>query len=216
MWSKKSTFVVLFLILVSFGISVYFYPTLPEKMVSHWNAGGEPDGFSGKDFGAFMIPTIIAALFLLFQFLPKIDPLARNYAKFRKYYDGLVVVISAFLFYIHALMILWNLGVRFSINIVMILPMAALFFFIGILLDHVEQNWFVGIRTPWTLSDKDVWKKTNRIAARLFKIIGVLSLVGLFFGEWGIFFVIVPAICAVFYAIVYSYVIYRKKGVRRQ
>jgi len=207
---KSSTLVVLFLIFVALGVSAYYYPILPEKMVTHWGAGGEPNRFTGKSFGAFMIPVMIAVLFLLFQFLPMIDPLARNYKKFRKYYNGFIVAITAFLFYVHALMILWNVGVRFNMSTLMIIPIAALFFFIGVLLDHVEQNWFVGIRTPWTLSSKEVWSKTNKMGATLFKFAGLIALVGLFFGENGIFFVVIPAVSVAFYTIIYSYFVYRK------
>ena len=56
----------------------------------------------------------------------------------------------------------------------------ALFIYIGFLVEHAEQNWFVGIRTPWTLSSERVWKKTHALGGTPFKVAGVIAIAGVF------------------------------------
>jgi uncharacterized membrane protein len=89
--------------------------------------------------------------------------------------------------------------------------MAVLFYYCGVLVENAEKNWFIGIRTPWTLSSDSVWKKTHKLGGKLFKINGVIALLGMLFGQWAFFFVIVPAIFVSFYTILYSYLEYQKE-----
>jgi uncharacterized membrane protein len=88
-----------------------------------------------------------------------------------------------------------------------------LFFYIGILCENAKRNWFIGIRTPWTLSSDKVWDKTNKLGGKLFKIAGVVALFGIFFRSYTMYFVLVPAISFAVYTIVYSYLEYRKETI---
>lgn len=208
---RKSEIIVLGIILASFIIGIYFYSQMPERMASHWNFRGQVNGYMSKLWGLFLMPFISLGLFLLFIAIPKIDPLKENIKKFRKYYDEFVVLVILFLFYIYFLSVLWNLGIIFSMAQLIIPALGILFYYCGILLENAKRNWFIGIRTPWTLSNEKVWDKTHKIGGKLFKITGIIALFGIFFQDYALFFIFVPVISVAFYTIFYSYFEYQKE-----
>jgi len=203
------------IILLSFILGLYLYPQMPEKMASHWNLQGQVDGYMSKFWGLFLIPLISVGLFLLFILIPKIDPLKANIEKFRKYYDRFVVLVIGFLFYIYILTIFWifwNSGMRLDMIRFLAPAFGILFYYSGILTENSKRNWFIGIRTPWTMSSEKVWEKTNRMGGKLFKISGLVALLGIFLPSYALFFILVPVIFAVAYTIIYSYFEYQKRG----
>ncbi|RLE41585.1 hypothetical protein DRJ19_05640 [Candidatus Woesearchaeota archaeon] len=208
---RKSTIAVLGMILFSFVIGIYFYPQMPEKMASHWNAQGQVDGYMPKFWGLFLIPFILVGLALLFVAIPRIDPLKENIEKFRKYYDGFIILFFVFMLSVYSQVILWNLGVKITPNVILPIGLGILFFYCGILCENVKQNWFIGIRTPWTLSSERVWEKTHKIGGKLFKIAGVIAFFGVFFQSYALFFILVPVISVAAYTIIYSYFEYQKE-----
>ncbi len=115
--------------------------------------------------------------------------------------------------YIHALTLLWNLGyTNLGIGKAMLPAMGLLFIVIGSLLRKAKRNWFIGIRTPWTLSSDSVWNETHRLGSVLFMISGVLALIGGFFGGMIAFwFLFVPLIGSTIFLLVYSYVLYQRE-----
>ncbi len=92
----------------------------------------------------------------------------------------------------------------------MVPSMAVLFYYCGVMIENAKRNWFVGIRTPWTMSNEEVWDKTHRLGGRLFKVVGAISLLGMIFEEYAMIFIIVPVLFATFYTFLYSYLEYRK------
>ncbi|MFC1789663.1 SdpI family protein [Patescibacteria group bacterium] len=209
---KVTNPLILLIILSSFGVGFYFYPQLPDVMASNWNAQGQVDGYISKTWGVFLMPIISFIVALLFLLIPKIDPLKENIAKFRKYFDGFIILILAFLFYIYLLTIIWNLGNTFNMTYVIIPALSVILYYAGVLIEKAKRNWFVGIRTPWTLSSEEVWDKTHKIGAKLFKISAFLALFGLLFGkyEYATLLAIIPVIFSSIFTIVYSYFIYQK------
>ncbi|MCD6274410.1 MAG: SdpI family protein [Candidatus Aenigmarchaeota archaeon] len=208
---RKNEIIILGIILFSFIFGIYFYPQMPEKIASHWNVQGQVDGYMPKFWGLFLMPLISAGLFLLFITIPKIDPLKTNIEKFRKYYDGFIILIIIFLFYLHLLTIFWNMGIRFDIIQLLAPAFGILFYYCGILTENVKRNWFIGIRTPWTLSNDAVWDKTHKFGGKLFKISGIVVLFGIFFRNYALFFILVPVILVAICTIIYSYVEYQKE-----
>jgi len=208
---RKSEIIILGILLLSLIINIYFYPQMPEKMASHWNAQGQVDDYMSKFWGLFLIPIILIGLALLFVAIPRIDPLKANIEKFRKYYDGFIILFLVFMLSIHFQVILWNLGIKISPNIIVPIDIGILFFYTGILCENAKRNWFIGIRTPWTLSSERVWEKTHKIGGKLFKIAGVIAFVGVFFQSYALFFVLVPVISVALYTILYSYIEYQKE-----
>ncbi|HII79612.1 MAG TPA: SdpI family protein [Methanosarcina sp.] len=199
------------LVLLSFILSIYFYPQVPEQMATHWNSQGEVNGYMSKLWGLFFMPLVITGIVIMFLTIPKIDPKKENIEKFRKYYDGFIVILVLFMVAVHLQILLWNAGIKISPNSVLPLGIGLLFYYIGILTENAERNWFIGIRTPWTLSSERVWKRTNRLGGKLIKIAGISAMLGAFFPEYAIYFILVPIIIVVGITVVYSYIEYQKE-----
>jgi len=115
------------------------------------------------------------------------------------------------LLYIHLLTILWNMGVRFNMAQLLAPAFGILFYYCGILIENARRNWFIGIRTPWTLSSEKVWEKTHKVGGKLFKISGIIAFVGIFLQDYVLFLILVPVISTTIYTIVYSYFEYQKE-----
>lgn len=209
---RRSEVTIIGIILLSFVIGTYFYTQMPEIITSHWDVQGQPNGYMPKIWGLFLMPLISIVLFLFFILIPKIDPLKANIKKFRKYYDRFVVLIIAFLFYLQLLTIFWNIGIGFDIIQFLAPGFGIVFYYCGVLLENTKRNWFIGIKTPWTLSNEKVWEKTNKLGGKLFKISGLVAVFGILFESYALFLILFPMILVLFYTVVYSYVEYRKRA----
>lgn len=208
---RKSEILILGIALLSFAIGVYYYPQMPEQMASHWNVRGQVDDYLPRFWGLFLIPVTLVGLALLFMAIPRIDPLRENIEKFRRYYDGFVILFMLFMIFIYFQTILWSIGIKISPNAYIPIAAGLLFVGAGILIENTRRNWFIGIRTPWTLSSDRVWDKTHRMGGKLFKLAGVIAMVGIFFQSCAVFFVLIPALLVAAYTVVYSYLEYKKE-----
>lgn len=199
------------LALLSIVAVILLYPYLPGRVASHWNAAGEPDGYMEKSWGAFMLPIISIGLLVIFAAIPKIDPLRKNIDAFKEQYWWFALLMVAFLSYVHMLSLLFNLGYAFDFGRMLAPAFGVLFFYIGVLTENAKRNWFVGIRTPWTLSSDVVWERTHKLGGKLFKAAGAIAAMGVFFsGVLTIWFMVVPVLAVAAYTSIYSYVEYKK------
>lgn len=203
------------IIVVSFLIGIYFYPQMPDRMASHWNSQGQVDGYMSKAWALFLMPGMSVGLYLLFLLIPRIDPLKKNIQKFRNYFDNFIIILLVFLFYLYLATIFWNLGFQFNMGYTLLPALSILFYYVGILVENAKRNWFIGIRTPWTLSSDRVWKKTHSIGGRLFKAYAIFILVSLFFvsfiQKYVVWIVLAPVLAIALGLIVYSYFEYQKR-----
>jgi len=204
-------FAILAVLLLTFIVTIAAYPVVPDKVVSHWNAAGEADGYMTKLWGLGLIPVIMTACVGLFAIFPRIDPYKNNYAKFRDYYEGFILLFVLFLLAIQVQIILWSIGYHISPNLTFPFLIGTLFIYIGFLVGHAEQNWFVGIRTPWTLSSERVWKKTHELGGKLFIIAGIISFAGVLAGGYALWFILIPALTVSVITVVYSYLEFQKE-----
>ncbi|MEM5799675.1 MAG: DUF1648 domain-containing protein [Candidatus Aenigmatarchaeota archaeon] len=184
---------------MSFLIAVYFYPQMPDMMASHWDIKGNVDGYVKKQIALFLFPILIFVLGFIFVSIPKIDPLKNNIKKFSRYYEGFIIVFFLVMFVFYFQMILWNTNIKIKPNEIFPIVFFLLFYYTSILLEKIKQNWFIGIKIPWTLSDKKIWEKTHKIGSILFRISSIIALIGIFFENYSIFFVVIPPIFVVIY-----------------
>ena len=198
------------ILLVCFAASAYLYPILPEKVATHWDIDGVANGYSNKDFAAFFLPIISTIIFVFMLLLPQLDPLKKNIMSFYKEYLLMVLGIVFFMSYIHIWLLIWAIGFMFNMGQVLAPAFAILFFILSKVLSKAKRNWFVGIRTPWTLSSEKVWNKTHALAAKLFKAVAVISLFGIILPKLAFLAVIGSALASAIVLVVYSYVIYKK------
>jgi uncharacterized membrane protein len=207
---RRSYLVAAGLVALSALASVFAFPEMPARMATHWNGAGEVNGQMQKLYALALLPALSAALLGLFAVLPRIDPLGGNVARFRRQYDTFVVLVVAFLTYLHLLVLAANAGYEFSIIQAISPAIGALVYYVGVFSEHAERNWFVGIRTPWTLSDEEVWKRTHERAAPLFKLAGGVAALGALVPAYAELLVVVPLAAVALYTTVYSYVAYRR------
>ena len=194
-------------------IGLLLWNQLPNQMASHWNVNDQVDGFTSKFTGVFMLPLITLGMLLLFLVIPSIDPLKANIAQFRGAFNLFIVLMVAFMMYLYGLTLAWNLGfTNFRMSGAMLPAIGLLFVFIGFIMRQAKRNFFIGIRTPWTLSSDLVWNETHRIGAILFMISGALAFIGGFFGGTTAFWLMfAPIIGSTLFLLVYSYMLYRRE-----
>jgi uncharacterized membrane protein len=209
----RSRVIILGILILTFAVAVIAYPFMPDLMASHWGFSGETNGYLPKIWGLFLVPLISAVLSLLFFAIPRIDPLKENIRMFRADFDRFVMVILLFLLYLQVLVIAWNFGIRFNITQLLSPAMGALFYACGILIGKAKRNWFIGIRTPWTLSSDRVWDKTHAIGGKLFRIAGILAFGGVVFPGIALLVLLGPVLIITGYLVVYSYLEFKKEGV---
>jgi len=204
------------LIVAAVVISIVAYPNLPEQMPTHWGADGQVNGWSSRLWGAWMLPLLMAAIWLLMRAIPHIDPRRANYEKFAGMYDALVILILAFMLVMHGIVIAAGTGrnVRME-NIV--LPSVGVFIAImGFLIPRAAPNWFVGIRTPGTLTSDKSWAKTHKLGGPLFVALGLVMIASSFIApERAIWILVAATVGVVVFLFVYSYRVWKADPLKR-
>jgi len=195
-------------------VGIALWNRLPDLMASHWGANDEVNGYISKFWGVFLLPLITLGMFLLFLVVPSVDPLKANIAQFREVFNLFIMLIVAFMVFLYFLTLRWNLGhTDFGMSKAMLPAMGILFFFIGYMLRKAKRNFFIGIRTPWTLSSDRVWDETHRLGSILFMVSGVLAFIGSFFGgPLAFWFLFVPLMGSALVTVIYSYVLYQRES----
>ena len=212
MSTRTTIFVTILLIVFATAFSLSVYNQLPDQMASHWNENNQVNGYISRFWGAFLMPVMTVGIVVLLLFIPNIDPLKANVAQFRDTFNVFITFIVAFMVYVHILTIIWNMGFdQFNMGTAMLPAMGLLFIFAGIMMRKAKRNFFIGIRTPWTLSNDHVWDETHRIGSILFIVSGFLALLGAFFTTYAIWFIMVPVLGSTAFLLVYSYVLYQRE-----
>lgn len=190
---------------------VIAYPKLPEQVPIHWNFNGEANGFASKISALFSTLGIMILLYVSMAFLPKVDPRKINYKYFSKSYHIMLNVILGVLFVINIMMLANAVGYDVPIGSIGPLVVGIIFMVLGNYMPQVRSNFFIGIRTPWTLSNDEVWKKTHRAASKIFFFGGLIMILTTFtpaFWKEVILFVVIAVTIIAPY--LYSYLLYRR------
>ena len=204
------------LIIAAVVISIAAYPDLPERMPTHWGVNGEVNGWSSRLWGAWLIPLVMAAMWLFLRAIPHIDPRKANYAKFAGMYDTVIVLILGFLLVMHGIVIAAAMGRDVKMDRIM-MPLVGIFIAaIGFLIPRAAPNWFIGIRTPWTLTSDESWEKTHKLGGPLFIGLGLLMALSSFIApEQAIWILVAAAIGIVVFLFVYSYRVWKADPLKR-
>lgn len=212
MKTRTTTIISLVLIAAALLAGLLLWNRLPDPMPSHWNAAGEIDGYMSKFWGVFLVPIITIVLVPLFLVIPHIDPLKANIAKFRGIFNWFIVGFVAYMLYIYALTLFAALGTPFNMT-AMLLPVVGLLFIgVGFMMAQAKRNFFIGIRTPWTLSSETVWDETHKLGSKLFMLAGALTIVAAFLGENGVWLIMVAIFIAAIVPIIYSFILWRREN----
>ena len=211
--TKTTSIIALGMIVIAIMAGVFLWNQLPEQMASHWNANDEVDGTMPRFWGVFLMPIVTLGMFALFIFIPNMDPLKANIVEFRETFNLFIVFFVMFMLYVHTLTLIWSLGYNnFKMSTALLPIIGLMFIFIGYMLRKARRNFFIGIRTPWTLSSDTVWSKTHQLGSILFMLSGVFAMIGgLFGGMLAFWLMFVPLIGSTLFLVVYSYVLYRNE-----
>jgi uncharacterized membrane protein len=154
--------------------------------------------------GARARPVISLLLLPFMLALPRLDP-SGGIERFRGGYDWFVFGFLAYMAYVQGLTVAWNLGWRFSFMRMLAPAMGMLFAGIGVLLRGARLNWFMGIRTPWTMMSEEVWDRTHDVGSRLFMVSGALAALGALTDGWlALALIVAPVMISAIYLVYYS------------
>jgi len=191
--------------------ALFLYPHLPDKVPSHWNVRGEIDAYQTRFWGAFFAPSMTVAIYILMVIVPAIDPRRENYRRFSGAYNFLRWALVIFFGCIYAATILVAFGYPVNMSLLVKAMVAVLFLIIGNFMGQFRHNYFVGIKTPWTLANEEVWQRTHRMAGKIWVAGGLICLLlSPFDTVWSavVFFSAIMIMAIV--PIVYSYLIFNR------
>lgn len=201
----------IFIILVSLAAGALLYDQLPDRVPSHWNIRGEVDGYSSRFWGAFGIPLLNAGIYVMMLVLPLIDPRRDNYQKFAGAYRVFRVVFVVFMTGVYLLVLATVFGARIPVDRAMMAGISILFLVLGNYMGQIRHNYFVGIKTPWTLANEEVWQKTHRLGGRLWVAAGLTGLIASFIGgTWGGIVLGISLGASAIIPMVYSYLEFKR------
>ncbi len=213
MSSRTTLIIVSILMIASTLAGLLLWNQLPEPMASHWGPSDQVDGYMSKFWGVFLMPLITLGMLLLFLIIPAIDPLKANIDQFREYFNAFIALMTGFMVYVYGLTLIWNLGYTgFRMSSAMLPALGLIFVFTGILVGKAKRNYFIGIRTPWTLASDSVWNETHRLGGKLFIASGLLALLGAFFPNYAFAFVLIPVLGTTLFTVIYSYYLFQKEA----
>lgn len=207
----------LFLIgLIPLGAALVLYDRLPEQMAVHFGLNGKPDGYQSKLSFLILFSLLVIGLPILLKISRFIDPIQTNYEKFARAFEIIRVALTILLSSSFFITLLYNLGYSVNIQMFALTGIGLLFLIIGNYMGQLRFNYFIGIRTPWTLADEAVWRRTHRLAGPIWMFSGIVS----------IFAALLPAMAAVWsfgFALgtsvllptVYSFVLYKQYEEKR-
>ncbi len=200
----------LFLFLASVAFSAWAYPMLPPWVARHWDLAGQVNGYSSKLFAVSIMPAVVAFTWLLMLVLPAISPRGFRLDDFAGPFYTSTLAVVAMMLAIHIGLLHAEVTGSAPANALFLIPLGILLVILGSMMGRLKKNFWIGVRTPWTLASDEVWQRTNRLGGTLFMIGGVLLAATSFAGNEVVAVLIgVLAVIAIV-PIVYSYVLYRR------
>ena len=188
----------------------YAYPSMPENVADHWDAYGNANGYGPKAFGTFILPVIAIAVYGLLLLIPKIEVFSENMKEFRGYYDNIKLLLTLFMLVLYITTLAWNIGWKFNMNYAVLPALGVVFYYIGHVMRFMKRSFFVGIRTPWTLANDRVWKKTHEMGSVTFRMSAILLVISTILPVGGIWLAVGAIIANAVFLAAYSYWLYQK------
>jgi uncharacterized membrane protein len=201
------------LVLLATGVSVWLYPSLPDRIPTHWNVRGQVDGYGSKQWAVFLMPVFMVAILVLFYFLPALSPKQFEVDTFRPTYLYIMFVVTALFAYLHLLILyaVWKSVMQkeeFDLSRPMIAGIFLMYALLGNVLGKVRKNFYIGVRVPWTLASDRVWNDTHRMAAWIMVSAGLLGFMMTLIGVPFVYSIVL-LIASAFAPILYSFIHYK-------
>ncbi|MCS7225250.1 MAG: SdpI family protein [Armatimonadetes bacterium] len=195
--------------LVVAGYTAWVYPSLPERIPIHWNIQGQVDGWGRKEWAAWLVPGLGLLWVGLIYLLPWLSPKHFKVDPFRQTFNYVMLVTGLFFLFLQFPMIKGAFDHQFPTGRLVVAAISLFFAVLGNVLGKVRRNFWVGIRTPWTLASDTVWIATHRLAARLFFTVGLISAVAALVGVPMVLLTIVLVVMPLV-PVFYSLILYKR------
>ncbi|MDR3119881.1 MAG: SdpI family protein [Clostridiales bacterium] len=192
----------LFLLALLFFISMLIGAYLPERIPLHWNRGGVVDRIGSKNELIFMLPAAALLVFAISVYAESRFVLPSH--KMRGFLSFLQFFFLVIFFVAQTRGLLRAENVWTPFERLLAIPAVLLFAYVGGAFEGAEYMSLFGVKTKWTLQNREVWDRTNRLAARLFRAAAFLMLVSIFFYRWFYYFLVIPPALSIAALFVYS------------
>jgi uncharacterized membrane protein len=208
----KSEWLFWLILLLPFIYIPFIWNKLPDSIPTHWSIHGEVDNYSSKTWGTLFLPLLSIGMYVLLLVLPKFDPRKKNYRYFGNSYRNIRLLLTIFMTTIFFITMQWAMGTMTMNPKTIFILIFGLIAVLGNFMRTIRSNFFVGIRTPWTLDNPEVWRKTHEMGGKLWfyaSLIGIGAV--LFIGEKQISWFAIPYLTVItIYPVLYSYLLFRK------
>lgn len=159
--------IILIMLTLPFIAAFIFWDKLPNRMAIHFNFNGEADGFGNKPLGLLMLPVINVLIWLLLKFLPKLIMSQTQFDLFSKRYNIIRLLVHSFITALYLVILMYTLQYKTNVLLFIAYGISILLLVTGNYLNNIKPNNFIGIRTPWTMKNTEVWRKTHYVTSRL-------------------------------------------------
>lgn len=212
-WSGKDWLLIAVNALLYIVMYFMFNDRLPDEVGTHYNLQGVQDGSMSKLSFWLMNGAICVALPVLISVLRLIDPRRHNYSRFESYYNLIRWALSLFLQAAFLIVILLNLDYDIPVLHLELGGLGLLWIVIGNRMGQLRSNFFIGVKTPWALTDENNWKLTHRLSARLWVIAGLIMFIAAWIMsvEWFLPVLLFSVLTSSLIPIAYSYILYSRK-----
>lgn len=200
--------------LISIGLIAWWaYPHLPAMVPSHWNIQGQIDGYTTRLGHTLGIPGLVLGMYLLFLAIPLLEPRQKNFFRSIGFYQMIRNFMMGFMLFLYVVTTWVGVtGQLLAIDKIIPLVVGILFIFIGNYMSQIKSNFFMGIRTPWTLSSDTVWQKTHRLGGYTFVLGGILFVLAVLFAEpWNFYLPMAGILLAALVPVIYSYILFSQE-----
>ncbi len=210
---KNITELIIWIILaIPFIAALIFWDKLPDRMAIHFNFNGTADGFGNKPIGLLMLPVINVVIWLLLKFLPKFIMSQPQFDLFSKRYNIIRLLIHSFITALYLVILMYTLQYKTNVLLFIEYGILILLLVTGNYLNNIKPNNFIGIRTPWTMKNTEVWRKTHHVTSRLWVASSLIMMCIIPFVSEILLskLLIVYFIIIAIPPIIYSYIIFKK------
>lgn len=207
---RRALTVGIVLVVLCLGLSVWAYPHLPSRVPTHWDSSGHVNGYSSRISATFLMPSILFVVWLLMAVLPVVSPRGFRIDQFGGAFYASCLAIIGVLLVTKVLILRTQLGMAGSPGSLLMIPVGALLAILGNFMGKFRRNFFIGIRTPWTLASDEVWLRTNRLAGELMVVGGVAIMACSFNLSLCVGVVLGVVAVVVVVPIAYSFILYTK------
>lgn len=191
--------------------AILWYDRLPESIAVHFGISGEPNGYQNKATFLWFAGLLTLGLPLFMKLTRYIDPKRENYEKFEGAFEAVRIALSLLMAGVVGFILAYNLGYQVNIQMFVLLTVGLLYVITGNYMGQFRFNYLIGIKTPWTLADPEVWRRTHRFAAPVWVVAGIVAVICAFLPGIIAVWIFGTAIAvSVILPMVYSYVQFRR------